>query len=119
MQVLGNLQMVYQFLFDVFLFNEFFSDLQLLGIGITVITFVMDIYITIKDNSNTSSPTTDDIKIENGQELNDTLLMTRVGDSKSLLSASDRSSRNLKELDIQKSKRNTYLSGGNATDSSD
>ena len=46
------MQMVYQFLFDVFLFNELFSDLQLWGIGITVVTFAMDIYITIKDNKN-------------------------------------------------------------------
>jgi len=46
------MQMVYQFLFDVFLFNELFSDLQLWGIGITVVTFAMDIYITIKDNNN-------------------------------------------------------------------
>jgi len=46
------MQMVYQSLFDVFLFNELFSDLQLWGIGITVVTFAMDIYITIKDNNN-------------------------------------------------------------------
>lgn len=45
------MQMVYQFLMDVFLFNEFFSDLQLWGIGITVVTFALDIYITLKDNN--------------------------------------------------------------------
>ena len=39
--------MVYQFLFDVFLFNTNFSELQYWGIGITVLTFALDIYLTI------------------------------------------------------------------------
>lgn len=40
--------MVYQFLFDVFLFNTMFSELQYWGIGITVLTFILDIYMTIR-----------------------------------------------------------------------
>lgn len=40
--------MVYQFLFDVFLFNTNFSELQYWGIGITVITFILDIYLTVR-----------------------------------------------------------------------
>jgi hypothetical protein len=40
--------MVYQFLFDVFLFNTMFSELQYWGIGITVVTFILDIYLTVK-----------------------------------------------------------------------
>ena len=40
--------MVYQFLFDEFLFHTEFSSLQYWGIGITVVTFVLDIYLTIK-----------------------------------------------------------------------
>ncbi len=40
--------MVYQFLFDVFLFNTMFSELQYWGIGITVLTFILDIYLTIR-----------------------------------------------------------------------
>ena len=47
LQVVGNLQMVYQFLFDVFLFDTHFSELQYWGIGITVLTFLTDIYLTI------------------------------------------------------------------------
>ena len=39
--------MVYQFMFDVFLFNTQFSELQYWGIGITVLTFVLDIYLTM------------------------------------------------------------------------
>ena len=46
--MLGNLQMVYQFLFDVFLFDTQFSELQYWGIGVTVLTFAIDIYLTIK-----------------------------------------------------------------------
>ena len=53
LQVLGNLQMVYQFLFDVFLFNTHFNELQYWGIGITVVTFIADIYLTIKAPSET------------------------------------------------------------------
>lgn len=41
--------MVYQFLFDFFLFNTCFSDLQCWGIGITVVTFVLDIYLTFRN----------------------------------------------------------------------
>lgn len=61
LQVIGNLQMVYQFLFDVFLFNVNFSTLQYWGIGVTVITFVLDIYMTV------SSPA-DDIPGEEEKE---------------------------------------------------
>jgi len=39
--------MVYQFLFDVFLFDTEFSELQYWGIGITVVTFALDIYFTV------------------------------------------------------------------------
>ena len=39
--------MVYQFLFDVFLFNTNFSELQYWGIGVTVLTFALDIYLTV------------------------------------------------------------------------
>ena len=46
LQVLGNLQMIYQFLFDVLLFEESFTGLQYLGIAIMVFTFVFDIYNT-------------------------------------------------------------------------
>ena len=42
--------MVYQFLFDVFLFDTNFSELQYWGIAITVITFAMDIYLTVRKN---------------------------------------------------------------------
>lgn len=48
LQVIGNLQMVYQFLFDIFLFDTHFSELQYWGIGITVLTFALDIYLTIQ-----------------------------------------------------------------------
>ena len=54
LQVLGNLQMVYQFLFDVFLFDTMFSELQYWGIGITVITFILDIYLTVRGPGETT-----------------------------------------------------------------
>ena len=46
--MLGNLQMVYQFLFDVYLFDTYFNDMQYWGIGIIVLTFALDVYLTIK-----------------------------------------------------------------------
>ena len=47
LQVIGNLQMVYQFMFDVYLFDTQFSELQYWGLIITVLTFVVDIYLTV------------------------------------------------------------------------
>ena len=47
--------MVYQFMFDVFLFNTQFSELQYWGIGITVLTFVLDIYLTVYGPSEESA----------------------------------------------------------------
>ena len=38
--------MVYQFMFDVYLFDTQFSDLQYVGLVITVGTFALDIYFT-------------------------------------------------------------------------
>ena len=46
--MLGNLQMVYQFLFDVYLFDTNFNELQYWGIGIIVLTFAIDVYLTVK-----------------------------------------------------------------------
>ena len=40
--------MLYQFLFDEFLFNTSFSELQYWGIGIMAIIFGLDIYMTIR-----------------------------------------------------------------------
>lgn len=54
LQVLGNLQMVYQFIFDVFLFNTHFNELQYWGIGITVVTFILDIYLTVTGSTETA-----------------------------------------------------------------
>ena len=48
LQVLGNLQMVYQFIFDIFLFDTQFNELQYWGIAIIVITFALDVYFTVK-----------------------------------------------------------------------
>ena len=48
LQVLGNLPMVYNFFFDVFLFNTHFTSMQYWGIIVTMLTFVLDIYITFK-----------------------------------------------------------------------
>ena len=45
--------MVYQFIFDVFLFNTQFNELQYWGIGITVVTFILDIYLTIRSSGQT------------------------------------------------------------------
>lgn len=47
--------MVYQFLFDIFLFDTQFSELQYWGIGVTVITFALDIFLTIKPAIHKSS----------------------------------------------------------------
>ena len=49
LQVLGNLPMVYNFIFDVLLFDTHFSSMQYWGLLITVITFVIDIYLTFKN----------------------------------------------------------------------
>ena len=40
--------MVYQFFFDVYLFDTNFNTMQYWGIGIIVITFAADVYLTIK-----------------------------------------------------------------------
>jgi len=40
--------MVYQFFFDEFLFDTQFNEMQYWGIGITVVTFALDIYLTVK-----------------------------------------------------------------------
>lgn len=58
LQVIGNLQMVYQFLFDIFLFDTNFNELQYWGIAITVITFIIDIYLTVRSSepSQASAP---------------------------------------------------------------
>jgi hypothetical protein len=67
--------MVYQFLFDVFLFNTMFSELQYWGIGITVLTFILDIYMTIR------SPETPEVSDEKKEEEQDSstelILMAR------------------------------------------
>ena len=39
--------MVYQFMFDVYLFDTQFSELQYWGLIITVLTFAIDIYLTV------------------------------------------------------------------------
>ena len=64
LQVLGNLQMIYQFLFDVLLFEESFTGLQYLGIAIMVFTFVFDIYNTTA----TKAPKQSDSSPENFQQ---------------------------------------------------
>ena len=46
--MLGNLQMVYQFLFDVYLFDTNFNEMQYWGIAIIVLTFALDVYLTVK-----------------------------------------------------------------------
>ena len=46
---MGNLNMVYQFLFDEFLFHTYFSEMQYWGIGICVLTFILDIYMTMQE----------------------------------------------------------------------
>lgn len=43
--------MVYQFLFDEFLFHTYFSEMQYWGIGVCVLTFVLDIYLTMTSSS--------------------------------------------------------------------
>ena len=48
LQVLGNLPMVYNFFFDVYLFDTHFTNMQYWGITVTVLTFIIDIYITFK-----------------------------------------------------------------------
>ena len=45
--------MVYQFIFDIFLFNTNFNELQYWGIAITIVTFILDIYLTVKEPSET------------------------------------------------------------------
>ena len=55
--MLGNLQMVYQFLFDVYLFDTNFNELQYWGIGIIVLTFAIDVYLTVKRPAVVTEPT--------------------------------------------------------------
>ena len=50
LQVLGNLPMVYNFFFDVYLFNTHFTSMQYWGIIVTMLTFVLDIYITFRSS---------------------------------------------------------------------
>ena len=50
--MLGNLCMVYQFLTDVFWFDVHFSSMQYWGIFVSMMTFIIDIYMTLsEDNS--------------------------------------------------------------------
>ena len=43
--------MVYNFIFDVLLFDTHFSSMQYWGLFVTVITFVIDIYLTFRSDS--------------------------------------------------------------------
>ena len=43
--------MVYNFIFDVLLFDTQFSSMQYWGLFVTVITFVLDIYLTFRSSS--------------------------------------------------------------------
>ena len=51
LQVLGNLCMVYQFLTDLFVFNAHFSSLQYWGIAVSMMTLVIEVYMTLKDEN--------------------------------------------------------------------
>ena len=48
LQVLGNLPMVYNFVFDVFLFDTHFSAMQYWGIIICSFVFMIDIAMTVQ-----------------------------------------------------------------------
>ena len=48
--------MVYQFLFDVYLFDTNFNELQYWGIGIIVLTFALDVYLTVNRPAATTEP---------------------------------------------------------------
>ena len=48
--MLGNLCMVYQFLTDVFWFHVHFSSMQYWGIFVSMMTFVIDVYMTCTED---------------------------------------------------------------------
>ena len=50
--------MVYQFIFDVYLFDTNFNELQYWGIGIIVLTFAVDVYLTVKRPEASTEPAT-------------------------------------------------------------
>ena len=51
--------MVYQFLTDVFWFHVHFSSMQYWGIFVSMMTFVIDIYMTLSEESNRGKDTED------------------------------------------------------------
>ena len=67
--MLGNLCMVYQFLTDVFWFHVHFSSMQYWGIFVSMMTFVIDIYMTLSEDNNRTKDVEDVDKKEEGELL--------------------------------------------------
>ena len=57
--MLGNLCMVYQFLTDVFWFDVHFSSMQYWGIFVSMMTFIIDIYMTLSEDNSKVKDTED------------------------------------------------------------
>ena len=64
LQVLGNLCMVYQFLTDVFWFHVHFSSMQYWGIFVSMMTFIIDIYMTLSEDTKNDDKKEDEPALE-------------------------------------------------------